>query len=187
MFDFLSASRRSAFDWKAFLLCVVNSFIINFSQSTCVYQNREYCHIYDSCSKDNMWQWYILVLKIRKSKICRGVDRQSTLKWLPLFKAIAYGVDPGGGVDKQLTQRGSTINFRVKRLSPLLILGTDRQSTHRGSTVNFQVKRWSSLLILWGGSMIAMERINSQLSLLHGKVIVSVDPGGSTSPETFHA
>ena len=32
----------------------------------------------------------ILISKIRKSKICRGVDRQSTPKRSPLFKAITY-------------------------------------------------------------------------------------------------
>ena len=41
------------------------------------------------------------------------------------------------------------------------------------------MKRQSLLLILGGGqSTVNAERINSQLSLSHEKVITSVDPGG---------
>ena len=50
----------------------------------------------------------------------------------------------------------------------------------RGSTVNFHfhMKRRLPLLILGGQSTVNTERINSQLSLLHGKAVTSVDPGG---------
>ena len=34
--------------------------------------------------------------------------------------------------------------------------------------------------------MIKMERINSQLSLSHGKVIVSVDPGGRADQQSMY-
>ena len=78
--------------------------------------------------------------------------------------------------------RGSTVNvstINVERVNSQCREG--QQSMWRGSTVNFHfhVKRQLSLLILGGGgSMINMERINSQLSLSHEKAITSVDPGG---------
>ena len=43
------------------------------------------------------------------------------------------------------------------------------------------MKRQSPLLNLRGGSTINAERINSQLSLSHGKVITSVEPEGGRS------
>ena len=85
-------------------------------------------------------------------------------------KAIAC-VDPGGGADQWLTQRGPTVkfHFRMKRRLPLLILGgADQWSMRRGSTVN-------------------VERINSQLALPQEKVIAIFDWGGRTPPQTFRA
>ena len=58
--------------------------------------------------------------------------------------------------------------------------GVDRQSTQRQSTINTEAI--NTVLILGGGEnqqlMIDTERINSQLSLLCEKVIASVDPWG---------
>ena len=69
-----------------------------------------------------------------------------------------------GGVDRQSKQRGSTVNTKaINTVGP----GGDQQLMRRGSTVNFhfRVKRQSPLLILGGGGwsrlMINMERIKS--------------------------
>ena len=89
------------------------------------------------------------------------------------------------GADRRLMQRGLTVNFHfhMERQSPLLVWG-DQCLTQRGSTVNFHfhMERQLPLLILGEGSTIDTKRINSQLSLSHGKVVTSVDWGGHLSP-----
>ena len=101
-------------------------------------------------------------------------------------------VDPGGrGVDWWLLQRGSAVNFHVKRWLPLCLkrwsplhmkrrlpllvkrwlhLHVKRQlPLHVKGQSTLCMKRWSPLLILGGWQTINAERINSQL--LHAEVI----------------
>ena len=68
--------------------------------------------------------------------------------------------------------------LHMKRWLPLLIPGgwiNDQQREDQQSTFTFT---WKGNHLCWsGGSMINKERINSQFSLSHEKVITSVDPG----------
>ena len=56
----------------------------------------------------------ILILNIRKLESVGGINRQSTLRQSPLLIL---------GGDRQLPQRGSTVNFHMQRQSSLLIMG----------------------------------------------------------------
>ena len=108
------------------------------------------------------------------------------LRQLPLFKAIACVVDPGG--DQRLTQRASTVNFHfcMKRcvVDPVIWVnmlslccwswGGDQQLTQRASTANFHfcMKRWSLLLILRGAG--------------RGGFMINTEDGQSTVNCHFH-
>ena len=67
-----------------------------------------------------------------------------------------------GGVDRQSTQRGSTVNTEV--INTVDSGGVNRQSMWRGSTVSFhfRMKKRLPLLILGGQLIVDTERINSQ-------------------------
>ena len=86
--------------------------------------------------------------------------------------------------DRQREHQQSTSLLHEKVITSVILGGgcADPQLTKRGSTVNFHfcMKRQLVLLIL-GGSAIDKEKINSQFSHLHEKVITSVDSGGGGS------
>ena len=124
-------------------------------------------------------------LKVRKSKICRGVDWQSTLRrstidtlrWSPKLLVLAGSTIDTERINSQLS---------LSREKPIASVdpgggGGEINNQHRDDQQSTFTFVWKGSRLCWswgrgGRSMIDTERINSQLS--REKTIASVDLWG---------